>query len=173
MLHDAILNAVHSIPLKLLISKLVFPIVAIFTIIALIKYILCELRKDKLRKCGIYEIDRMGGRVFEEYLHALFESLDFKVKLTDYVKDFGADLVISKDGFRTIVQAKRYKSKVGIKAVQEAVAAKGKYNAHYAMVITNSFYTKAAIELARANKVILWNRHKLVDALSKLNSAKI
>lgn len=49
--------------------------------------------------------------------------------------------------------------------MQEAVAAKGKYGCTEAMVVTNSFYTKAAIELAKANKVELWNRDHLVKAL--------
>ena len=33
------------------------------------------------------------------------------------------------------------------------------------MVITNSFYTKPAIELAKANDVELWNRDQLVKVL--------
>lgn len=31
--------------------------------------------------------------------------------------------------------------------------------------MTNSYYTKAAIELAKANRVGLWNRNRLVKAL--------
>ena len=57
---------------------------------------------------------------------------------------------------------------MGIKAVQEAVAAKGKYGCSEAMVVINSFYTKAAIELAKANRVELWNRDHLVKALSSI-----
>ena len=64
-----------------------------------------------------------------------------------------------------MIQAKRYKQKVGIKAIQEAVAAKGKYGCSEAMAVTNSFYTKAAIELAKANRVKLWDRDDLVKAL--------
>lgn len=63
------------------------------------------------------------------------------------------------------VQAKQYKSNVGIKAVQEISAAKLHYVADEAWVVTNSFFTKAAGELARSNKVKLVNRDELVEIL--------
>ncbi|OLN32609.1 restriction endonuclease [Desulfosporosinus metallidurans] len=137
----------------------------ILGIMALLKlaYILWE--KNRLSKSGIDEIDHMDGITFEKYLEALFEKLGYRVERTQYVGDYGADLITSKDGIKTVIQAKRYKQRVGIKAVQEAVAAKGKYGCSEAMVVTNSYYTKAAMELAKANRVGLWNRNHLVKAL--------
>jgi len=134
-------------------------------ILALIKLVYLLWNKNRLVKSGIYEIDQMDGLTFEKYLEALFEKLGYRVERTQYFGDYGADFVTSKDGIKTVIQAKRYKKKVGIKAVQEAVAAKGKYGCPEAMVITNSFYSKAAIELAKANKVELWNRNHLAKAL--------
>jgi restriction system protein len=69
------------------------------------------------------------------------------------------------------VQAKRYRSSVGVRAVQEAVAAKAKYRCSEAMVVTNSTFTKQAVELARANKVTLVDREQLVAQL--LNVAQL
>ncbi len=54
---------------------------------------------------------------------------------------------------------------MGVKAIQEAVAAKGYYQCDEAMVVTNSFYTNQAEKLAQANEVKLWNRDDLVKAL--------
>lgn len=54
---------------------------------------------------------------------------------------------------------------MGVKAIQEAVAAKGYYDCQEAMVVTNSVYGKQAMELARANGVKLWDRNDLVKAL--------
>ena len=133
--------------------------------IALIKFTYILWEKNRLSKSGINEIDHMDGITFEKYLEALFEKLGYRVERTQYVGDYGADLITSKDGIKTVIQAKRYKQKVGIKAVQEAVAAKGKYGCSEAMAVTNSYYTKAAIELARVNRVKLWNRDQLVKAL--------
>ncbi|MGI6343519.1 MAG: restriction endonuclease [Bacillota bacterium] len=47
---------------------------------------------------------------------------------------------------------------IDLRAVQEVVAARGHYRCTRAMVITNSSFTKAAIELALDNDVILWGQ---------------
>lgn len=107
----------------------------------------------------------MDGKAFEEYLEVLFGKLGYKVERTRYVGDYGADLITQKDGVKTVIQAKRYGKAVGIKAVQEAVAAKGMYGCTEAMVVTNSTFTRAAAELARANRVALWDRDRLVETL--------
>ena len=137
----------------------------ILGIVLIIKLALKIFEKQRLVKSGIHEIDQMSGKTFEKYLEALFEKLGYRVERTRYIGDYGADLVTTKDGVKTIIQAKRFKQKVGIKAIQEAVAAKGYYGCSKAMVVTNSFYTKQAIELAKANDVELWNRDNLVKAL--------
>ena len=122
-------------------------------------------RKQRLAASGIADIDAMDGKAFEQYLEVLFTRLGYKVERTRYVGDYGADLITHKDGVKTVVQAKRYAKAVGIKAVQEAVAAKGMYGCTEAMVVTNSTFTRAAAELARANRVALWDRDRLVEAL--------
>lgn len=52
------------------------------------------------------------------------------------------------------------------------VAAKVYYECDETMEVTNSFYTKQAIELAEANRVKLWNRNDLVSALLSVKSEK-
>lgn len=115
----------------------------------------------------------MDGKTFEKYLEVLFEKLEYRVERTKYIGDYGADLVTTKDGVKTIIQAKRYKNKVSIKAVQEAVAAKGYYGCSSAMVVTNNFYTKPAVDLAKANDVQLWDRNDLIKALLSLKKENL
>jgi restriction system protein len=129
-------------------------------------YVYRRVERRRLASSGIQDIDHMDGRTFEKRLEVHFSQLGYRVELTPYVGDYGADLVITKAGVRTVVQAKRHKRRVGLRAVQEAVAAKGKYNCAEAMVVTNRFYTHQARELARANRVTLWDRKKLIDSLS-------
>lgn len=117
----------------------------------------------RLSRAGMADIGKMNGKEFEKYLAVLFKKLGYKVKRTSYRGDYGADLIIQKHNEKTIVQAKRYKKKVGIKAVQEAVASKDYYRCSKAMVVTNSQYTQQAINLAQANNVELWDRKKLVE----------
>jgi restriction system protein len=126
------------------------------------------LEQQKLAKSGIADIDKMDGKTFEKYLKVFFEKLGYKVERTKYIGDYGADLVATNDGVKTVIQAKRYKGNVGIKAVQEAVASKGYYNCEKAMVVTNSYFTNQARTLASRNKVELWDKNILVRNLLKI-----
>jgi restriction system protein len=156
-----------------LIFKMLWPIWMLMILVALGKYAFRIWEKHRLAKSGIHDIDRMGGQVFEKYLEVLFERLGYKVHRTRLVGDYGADLVIAKDGVKTVVQAKRYKGKAGVKAVQEAVAAKGYYGCGSSMVVTNSFFTRPSMELARRNQVELWDRNKLVSALLSMKEGTV
>jgi restriction system protein len=142
-----------------------WPIWALIVIVVLGKLAYQLWEKQRLAKSGIDDIDQMSGKTFEKYLEVLFEKLGYRVERTRYIGDYGADLVTAKEGVKTVIQAKRYKGKAGVKAIQEAVAAKGYYDCSRAMVVTNSFFTQQAIELARRNQVELWDRSKLVEAL--------
>ena len=142
-----------------------WPVWLMLGAVALLKLGIRQLERNRLSRSGIGEIDRMDGRTFEKYLDALFARLGYAVEVTRYVGDYGADLVTRKDGVRTVIQAKRSRRKVGVKAVQEAVAAKGYYGCDAAMVVTNGTFTQQAVELARRNQVTLWDRDRLVSAL--------
>ena len=49
-------------------------------------------------------IDKLSGRAFERYLTIQFRHLGYRVKLTRYSHDYGADLVLRKWGKKTVVQ---------------------------------------------------------------------
>ncbi|MED1202581.1 restriction endonuclease [Heyndrickxia acidicola] len=83
-----------------------------------------------------------NGIQFERYLLVLFKQLGYKVQTTPSTNDYGADLVLDGRDGRIVVQAKRYKNNVGIKAVQEIVSAKIYYSANRAWVVTNSHFIK-------------------------------
>jgi restriction system protein len=124
------------------------------------------VRYRRLARSGIKDIDRFGGKTFEEYLEVLFRRLGYKVERTRFVGDYGGDLVLRKGGVRTVVQAKRHAKSVGVRAVQEVVAAKGYYDCDETLVVSNSRYTKQAEELARRNDVELWDRDMLIRQLT-------
>ena len=119
----------------------------------------------RLARSGIGEIDAMDGITFERRLAHLFTSLGYRVEQTRARGDYGADLVVEKTGERSVVQAKRWTKNVGVKAIQEAVAAKPMYRCDRAIVVTNRYYTQQAKRLAKANGVTLWDRDQLVAAL--------
>jgi restriction system protein len=109
----------------------------------------------------------MDGYEVEYYLELLFKKLGYQVKRTPSSNDFGADLILEGET-RIVVQAKRYKNKVGIKAVQEINSARDYYSAQEAWVITNNFFTSPAIKLSSSTNVKLIERYELVNLI--LNS---
>lgn len=120
----------------------------------------------RLRNSGIFEVDKMTGWEFEKFLEGLFLRQGYKVThVGSSGGDFGGDLVLEKDGERTLVQAKRSASNVGIKAIQEVVGGKRKYNCHRVMVVTNSYLTPAAWELGRVNGVNMVTRKRLIEEM--------
>ncbi|WP_235976342.1 restriction endonuclease [Niallia circulans] len=148
---------------------LTFGIIVFFGGLLLVALIVNLLREQKLRKSGILEIDKMSGRKFEEYLLALLKAKGYYVQLTPASGDYGADLILSAKGKKIIVQAKRYKKNVGIKAVQEIASAKSHYKADECWVVTNSFFTEQARKLANSNQVRLIDRKQLMNWMLQEN----
>lgn len=123
--------------------------------------------KNKINASGIIQIDKMTGIQFEEFLMIRYKSMGYEVRDTPKSGDFGAGLLLQKDSKKIVVQAKRYTKSVGIKAVQEVTSAKPYYLADEAWVITNSYFTKAAVTLASSNNVKLIDREQLIDLMTK------
>lgn len=128
-----------------------------------------SVKAELLKKSGIADIDKMDGIQFEKYLGHLFQAHGYKVQVTQASGDFGADLIIEKESKRIAVQAKRYTSSVGLKAVQEVVPSLAHYRASEAWVITNSKFTEQAKQLAASNNVKLLSRNDLVEMILKMN----
>lgn len=125
------------------------------------KVIRKKLRYKRYLDSPLAAVDKMKGEEFEEYLAAHFRKLGYCVSMTPKSNDYGADLVLKKNGIITVVQAKRYRDKVGIKAIQEIIGAKGYYKAEKMMVVTNSYFTSGALKLAESNDVDLWDRNSI------------
>lgn len=104
----------------------------------------------------------MEGGEFERALAELFELLGYEVELIGGF-DKGADLVITMDGERTGVQAKRYSNAVGITAVRQLIDGMKRYDCARGLVVTNSFFTEQAIECAEAWEIDLWDRRELAN----------
>jgi hypothetical protein len=112
-------------------------------------------------------IDVMDGVAFERLMESLFTHMGYRVRMTKLVGDFGADLVLSGADEQIVVQVKRWKSRLGLGPVQEAVAARGHYRCHRAVVVTNSDFTPGAVALAISNDVYLWDRKRLSEELQR------
>jgi restriction system protein len=114
---------------------------------------------------NISEIDLMDGIAFEQYLKPVFERQGYFATVTRGSGDYGADLILRKGRKKYVVQAKRYSSNIGVSAIQQVVAAVKYYKAHGAIVVTNQYFTPAAVQLAKVNGVRLIDREKLAKMM--------
>lgn len=144
---------------------LYYGIILFFLTLVVINYLKKHRKKKYLLNCTISQIDKLSGRDFELFLYYKLKKQGYRVTLTPLSHDFGADLVVRMGRKKIVVQAKRWKDYVGIKAVQEVVGSISYYHAKGSMVITNSYFTKSAWELARANGVVLITRRGLIRML--------
>lgn len=122
---------------------------------------------EENKQIRLEDVDQLNGYEFEDFLKSLFSKMGYQVEQTKLSGDQGADLVVVKFGEKTVIQAKRFGGKVGNKAVQEILAAISLYQAQKGMVITNNYFTPAAVELANANNIELLDRDGLEELINK------
>ena len=105
-------------------------------------------------------VDQLTGVEFEHYCAQLLLRNHFqKVSYTKASGDHGADLIAYRDGLKFAIQCKCYKRSVGNKAIQEVITGKLYYNADFAIVMTNNYFTKQARDEAQKLNVMLWDRN--------------
>lgn len=174
----------------------VFLIIGIIGIVFLIPFIKFLLRNDKkaqydqnklsrnnynIHKDMKYErynslldrIDYMSGQEFEQFLIDNILPYDgfANINGTPYSGDYGVDILADKNGLKCAIQCKRFNQKVSPKAIQEVTAGRKHYKCDKAIVITNSYYTENAKQLAEDNKIELLDRDYIIK-MAKLISNK-
>jgi hypothetical protein len=144
-----------------------------------VKEYIDELRQEYYRRNTPTDFNvvlKLNGVEFENYIEALFHKQGYSVIKTPASGDGGVDLVISKKinnrMVKTAIQCKRYKSSVGISAIQEVFTGKHVYKCSKAIVITTSVFTAPAIKTAKDLKVDLWDKYKLIEEINRTLSSK-
>ncbi|MDR7080198.1 HJR/Mrr/RecB family endonuclease [Neobacillus niacini] len=79
------------------------------------------------------------------------------------------NIAANKKGKKIAIQCKRYKGKITNKAIQEVFSGKFVYSCDEAYVITISYFTENAIQLAKNHKVKLIIRDRLFDLVEQVN----
>ncbi len=115
--------------------------------------------KNHIEKYDLKKIDKMKGLEFEIFIGEILKNKGYlNVQVTKGSGDFGVDVICNHKRKKYVFQVKRYSNTVGVGAIQEIVAGKLYYKADQAVAITNSYFTKAAIEMANKCNVRLINR---------------
>lgn len=125
--------------------------------------------KTPQRKHFMDVIDEMEGREFEFFCGELLEKCGYEnVFVTRASGDQGVDIIAYKNNIRYAFQCKRYDEKVSNKAVQEVNTGRNMYSCFGAVVITNSYFTRGAKDLAKVSHVELWDRDILMDKIRRV-----
>lgn len=105
------------------------------------------------------EMDDMEGHEFEYFCADLLKDNGFaEVEVTRGSGDYGVDILAEKDGVTYAVQCKCYNGPIGVKAVQEVYAGRDFYDRMVGAVMTNQYFTSAAVQAAGKLKILLWDR---------------
>lgn len=165
--------------LGLLFGALVVAYLAFFICLGMIEGIIDILNgnishEDRKQYQNIQRVDRMSGQQFECFCKELLEYNGYsEVKLTPASGDQGVDITARKGNIRYAFQCKKYTNqKVGNSAVQEVYTGKAYYKCSSGVVITNSYFTHKAKEIARVNRVLLWDRDELKEIMNRAAKAK-
>lgn len=119
-------------------------------------------RKTKAR--NETRLDLMDDAAFERYLALLFARLGYQIKRTNYAGHVRT-LVATKNGISYVIQARRNHRRVGAKAIEDVMSSRSYYKCERAMVVTNHFFSKKARQKAKANRIVILDRHDLIKEL--------
>ncbi len=124
-------------------------------------------------KEGIWEREhlyQMSWQEFEHLIGSLYDSLGYRTEVTQGTSDMGVDVWAERDGVRQAIQVKQFGrgNPVGREPLQKTVSAIAKGDAHEAVVITSSRFTRTAIEYAAdfGPGLELISGEKLIEKLS-------
>lgn len=116
------------------------------------------------------DVDNMTGLQFEQFTADLLSRIGYtNVSVTKASGDQGVDIIAYRDGFSYAIQCKHYSSPLGNSSVQEVYSGKAFYGCDYAAVITNSYFTSGAQQLALSIGVMLWDRTSLQAMITQAN----
>lgn len=107
---------------------------------------------------------------FEDFIAYLFVKKGYEVQQTSYSGDYGADIVVNKNGTKIAVQVKRYhkNNKVDVKNVNQVIGAKSYYGCNSALIVTTSDFTKPAYTLMKATNTLWWDWNELQKRVSEV-----
>lgn len=129
-----------------------------------------EEEERRFRALELADVDNMSSGEFEQYVGKLMKRRGYKTRVIGKAGDMGVDVVAQNGAKKYAVQVKRYNQPVSRRAVSDAVAGKDHYGCNAAMVVTNNYFTKGAMDLARSTKCQLVDRDTLADWIVDLRA---
>ena len=106
-------------------------------------------------------LEGVSGWEFEGIMAELFKKLGYTVSVTKGSGDEGIDLFLEKEGLRTGVQCKRWKTMIGQRVIREFYGSLIHANLKKGFVITTNRFSEAAKDFAEDKPIVLIDREEL------------
>lgn len=151
--------------------QLLLPFFALIVCIEVIKNLIKRNRKtgqktSKANSNAIHQLHQLTPTQFVLFCAEFFSQLGYQVQIMEGFNDLGADLVMTKDGIKTVVQVKRNTKYSGVEGVRQIVTAVKHYRADKGLVFSSASFTKNAITLAKANRIQLYDLTRIEQTLN-------
>ncbi len=117
-------------------------------------------------------VNRLSGFEYEEFCANLLREAKWTVVVTSPTGDKGIDLLANYEGVDIAIQCKRSTNAVSSVAVQNAIGGAKYYGIRNIALITNSTYSKAAVDHAQATNVHLLHHTDIPRLMSLLGINK-
>ncbi len=124
-------------------------------------------KRDKAKGFNIKSLPT-NGHEFEHWVADGLNKFGWSARVTQASGDQGIDVIARKKGKTIGLQCKLFSTSVGNKAVQEAFAGKTFHRIDAVGVITNSYYTDSAKNLASDTGVKLLSHHDIPNLYEKM-----
>ena len=125
-----------------------------------------QIEKARQRRWSDFDFDKTDGEAFEYFCADLLRANGFtNVELTKKTGDLGVDILAEKEQITYAVQCKCHASNIGNQAVRDVYSGKECYHCMIGAVMTNRFFTKAAVRLATEHNILVWDREYLFQLI--------
>jgi hypothetical protein len=127
----------------------------------------CEFVLWQAQALSVIErVDHMPGTEFERFVLRLLKHRGYTTRRVGRSGDGGVNLIAEKGGERYSIQCRRYQGHISSRAVSDAVGGLRQYDCSRAMVLTNSYLTAQAQQVARANACVVVDRDTILAWLA-------
>lgn len=115
------------------------------------------------------DINKMNGYEFESFIAELLRKMGFVVEETPLSRDSGIDLIAySREPIfkgKYLIQCKRWEGSIGEPVVRDLYGVVISNNANKGIIITNSFFTKQAVDFANGKNIELVDGNELIKLI--------
>lgn len=125
-------------------------------------------------RSDLESVAKIGWRQFEHLVGEAFRRRGYSVEDTGLGADGGIDLILRRDGKRTLVQCKQWKQQqVGVKVVREMYGLLAHHDADEVKIASLGAYTREAEQFAAGKPIELIDGETLLAMIREVQAANV